>query len=268
MIYSSINDRLSLRKYQERSITKFYKEWTINEKLFIYSFENNSAQGSNKIFIDADLIDLKNLLSKIKGVVPPVGVSPNRKFAKFKQFPTDENRILINCGWKFQFEFKAAIDKFLDVCEIYSLEGFSFAENSLNSVEVKSDILTSKIRNVESRVGQSSFRKSLINYWKSCAVTGIDVIEILKASHIKPWSLSNSSERLDVFNGLLLVPNLDELFDSGLISFMDDGLMITSSKISPKNKELLNIDKPLKLRKINGANSFYLNFHRENIFKK
>ena len=268
MIYSSIDDYLGLRKYSKKIITEFYKEWTIRENFFIYSFENNSAQGSNKIFIDANLIDLKNLLSKIKGVISPVGVSPNRKFLKFKQFPTDRSGALVSCGWKFQFEFKDAIGKFLDICEIYSLEGIASAENLVKSFEIKNEISTTKTRSIESRVGQSNFRKNLINYWGSCAITGIDIATILKASHIKPWSLSNSTERLDIFNGLLLAPNFDELFDSGLISFMDSGLMVISPMISLKNKELLGIDKPLKLRKMNGATAFYLNFHRENIFKK
>ena len=66
----------------------------------------------------------------------------------------------------------------------------------------------------------------------------------------------------------MLAPNFDELFDSGLISFMDSGFMVISPMISLKNKELLGVDKPLKLRKMNGATAFYLNFHRENIFKK
>lgn len=72
---------------------------------------------------------------------------------------------------------------------------------------------------VQSRVGQGKFREDLIRYWGKCAVTGCELIKILKASHIKPWRYSSNIERLDKFNGLLLIPNLDSTFDNGLISF-------------------------------------------------
>jgi hypothetical protein len=44
-------------------------------------------------------------------------------------------------------------------------------------------------RLVRQRVGQDVYRKSLMVYWKGqCAVTGIDVPEVLRASHAKPWA--------------------------------------------------------------------------------
>ena len=46
---------------------------------------------------------------------------------------------------------------------------------------------------------------------------------MLLASHIKPWRDSNHQERLDKFNGLLLLANLDKAFDLGFISFDDSG---------------------------------------------
>ena len=48
-------------------------------------------------------------------------------------------------------------------------------------------------------------------------MSGITSTWILIASHIKPWRVSNNNERLDVYNGLLLLPNLDKLFDKGYI---------------------------------------------------
>jgi putative restriction endonuclease len=39
-------------------------------------------------------------------------------------------------------------------------------------------------------------------------------------------------ERLDLYNGLLLIPDLDAVFDRGFISFSDEGNIIISSKIS------------------------------------
>jgi hypothetical protein len=61
---------------------------------------------------------------------------------------------------------------------------------------------------VKSRVGQGRYRKELLAMWKSCAVTGLDIPELLRASHIKPWSDCNDRERVEAYNGLLLGPFL------------------------------------------------------------
>ena len=67
-----------------------------------------------------------------------------------------------------------------------------------------------------SRIGQGQFRTDLIEYWQGCSISGCKQIEVLRASHIKPWRSSSNTERLDLYNGLLLLPNLDACFDSGL----------------------------------------------------
>ena len=52
--------------------------------------------------------------------------------------------------------------------------------------------------------------------------------ELLVASHIKPWSISDANEKLDIHNGLLMCPNHDKLFDRGYISFDDTGRILIS----------------------------------------
>ncbi|EPK9867649.1 MULTISPECIES: HNH endonuclease signature motif containing protein [Serratia] len=54
-------------------------------------------------------------------------------------------------------------------------------------------------------------------------MTGVAVESILTASHIVAWSISDEKEKVDPFNGLPLIPNLDKLFDRGMISFSDSG---------------------------------------------
>jgi hypothetical protein len=83
---------------------------------------------------------------------------------------------------------------------------------------------------VQSRIGQGQFRLSLIAYWQGCSVTGCSQVEILKASHIKPWRDCTNDERLNVYNGLLLLPNLDACFDIGFVSFSDEGKIGTVHK--------------------------------------
>jgi len=76
---------------------------------------------------------------------------------------------------------------------------------------------------VQTRLGQGEFRRKLIAYWRQCAVTGCTLTPALRASHIKPWRHCTDDERLDVYNGLLLLPNIDVLFDLGLITIDQDG---------------------------------------------
>jgi hypothetical protein len=123
-------------------------------------------------------------------------------------------------------------------------------------------------RLVKQRVGQDTFRQALMDYWGgACAVTGLDVPAVLRASHAKPWAICEcDDERLNVFNGLLLTANLDALFDRGLITFDDSGLMIFRSQLTPSQRQDLHIDKVLTLRWLAPAHQHYLAWHRENIF--
>ncbi len=120
---------------------------------------------------------------------------------------------------------------------------------------------------IQSRIGQGQFRTSLITYWQGCSVTGCQQIELLRASHIKPWRDSSNAERLDMYNGLLLLPNLDACFDSGLISFDDKGKIIISSKLDKSTLLQLGIVSNLKLLRIEQRHKDYLRYHRESRFR-
>jgi hypothetical protein len=76
---------------------------------------------------------------------------------------------------------------------------------------------------ISTRIGQGKFRKALIAHWSGCAISRYPDCRFLIASHIKPWSKSSNSEHLDPFNGLLLLPNLDKVFDLGYITFEESG---------------------------------------------
>lgn len=120
---------------------------------------------------------------------------------------------------------------------------------------------------IQSRIGQGQFRTSLIEYWQKCSVTGCQQIELLRASHIKPWRDSSNAERLDMYNGLLLLPNLDACFDSGLISFDDEGKIVISSKLDKSALLQLGIDSSLKILRVEQRHKDYLRYHRENRFR-
>lgn len=120
---------------------------------------------------------------------------------------------------------------------------------------------------VQSRIGQGQYRLSLIAYWQGCCITGCSQVEILKASHIKPWRDSTNDERLNIYNGLLLLPNLDACFDIGLISFDDEGKILVSSQINDTILVQLGINRKMKLLKIEQQHKVFLDYHRRNMFR-
>lgn len=88
---------------------------------------------------------------------------------------------------------------------------------------------------------------------------------MLVASHIKPWVKSDKYEKLDIENGLLLCPNHDKLFDSGLISFDSKGKIMISSKLDKNNQIFLNVNNDYEI-KMTDENASYIKYHRDNIF--
>ena len=120
---------------------------------------------------------------------------------------------------------------------------------------------------IQSRIGQGKFRADLVQFWGRCAVTGCQKLEVLRASHIKPWRKSKNQERLDVYNGLLLTPNLDVAFDAGYISFDDDGKIIISRYLSGDDRDRLGIHLKLSISGLTKQHKKYLQYHRKHIFK-
>jgi putative restriction endonuclease len=125
-------------------------------------------------------------------------------------------------------------------------------------------------RMVVQRVGQDVFRRGLLEYWEGrCAITGLAVTELLRASHIKPWAdCESDAERLDVFNGLLLAPHLDAAFDRGFITIGDDGAVIVSSLLGDGDRRVLALDVPLRVRGLAEGHRAYLPWHRDRLFRR
>jgi hypothetical protein len=119
-------------------------------------------------------------------------------------------------------------------------------------------------RLVVERVGQDIFRAALLDYWQCrCCVTGLEVPELLRASHIKPWAQCDSDdERLDVFNGLLLAPHVDALFDGGWISFEDSGVVLVSPALPSDAVVQVGLSSTWRVRGLSQAHKVYLAYHR------
>ncbi len=127
-----------------------------------------------------------------------------------------------------------------------------------------STMVTEVERMVRQRVGQQKFREAMLDYWGSaCAVTGVALPQVLRASHAKPWAdCASDAERLDVFNGFLLSANLDALFDRFLVSFDDAGVLLVSSTISDTDRARLGLNISMHLRWLADDHQPYLQYHR------
>ena len=123
---------------------------------------------------------------------------------------------------------------------------------------------TEKTAIIRARVGQGLFRERLISYWRGCSISNYKHYDILVASHIKPWRVSDNNQRIDVFNGLLLLPNYDKLFDRGYISFDANGRIVFSSYFPRSDRMLFGMTDAIRLLKISDNHQAYLKYHRDN----
>jgi hypothetical protein len=121
---------------------------------------------------------------------------------------------------------------------------------------------------VKQRIGQNVFRDALFKYWKGCcSITTINIPEMLRASHIKPWAnCDNDSDRLNVYNGFLLSANYDALFDKGLITIDDKGFIVYSGKLSKGQILTLESDKYKTIRWLDERHLPFLEWHRKHVF--
>lgn len=162
--------------------------------------------------------------------------------------------------------FKSALRKFLKFRQsdyAHQQEDTILAE--VNKVQHDATLsVTEREAIVKARIGQGDFRRKLIEYWHGCSISTFAHFDLLIASHIKPWRDADNQQRLDEFNGLLLLPNYDKLFDKGYISFDDNGRVIYSRYIDNTDRKLLKMDESLHLTKMEEAHKAYLKYHRDN----
>lgn len=90
---------------------------------------------------------------------------------------------------------------------------------------------------IKQRVNQQAFRSMVLgNYNQRCAITGINIPELLIASHIIPWA-DDATQRLNPENGICLSPLYDKAFDKGLIGINTDYRIVLSEKLYSYGEE-------------------------------
>lgn len=165
-------------------------------------------------------------------------------------------------------DFRAGLNKFLAfVNSDYHKRMEDSILTEIKAVENDNNIkATEKDSIVKSRIGQGIFRNELIEYWHGCAISQCPFTWMLIASHIKPWRDADNQERLDTYNGLLLLPNYDKLFDLGYISFTQMGKIMYSRLLDKFEREAIGLTSDLHLVKLENQHLKYLKYHNENCF--
>lgn len=121
---------------------------------------------------------------------------------------------------------------------------------------------TQRLQLAKARIGQGLFRKRVMILEPACRVTGVSDPRVLVASHIKPWKDSDNAERLSGFNGILLSPHVDALFDDRLISFEDDGKMLVHPSLDGEVLERWHIRPDRSVGTFRPEQRTFLDHHR------
>ncbi len=126
------------------------------------------------------------------------------------------------------------------------------------------------------RKGQDYFRRMILaNYGSHCAISGIDIPQLLLASHIIPWSdKSHKKDRLNPSNGICLSALYDKAFDKGLITISPDDFTVrlSSALREYETQEYFNkhfgciAGRPISMPLEYEPNKDFLAYHRDNVF--
>lgn len=130
---------------------------------------------------------------------------------------------------------------------------------------------------VRQRVGQQLFRGAVLAaYDGRCCITGLNMPELLTASHIVPWAHA-PEHRLNPANGLCLNALHDRAFDRGWLTIdPDDQLRIHISRrvralpdATATADLLLRYDRqPIRLPEVFAPDPALLRHHRDHVFDR
>ena len=131
--------------------------------------------------------------------------------------------------------------------------------------EIEADVTipeTQRVQLAKARVGQGLFRKRVLLVDPCCRVTGVDDQRLLIASHIKPWRDASNAERINGYNGVMLSPHVDALFDEHLISFENEGKILVHESLPRTVLDRWAIDPTKRVARFTPEQSVFLDHHR------
>jgi len=120
---------------------------------------------------------------------------------------------------------------------------------------------------IRARRGHGPYRQDLERVEIGCRLTGLIDRRHLRATHIKPWRVSNDDEKLDPNNGLLSSPHIDHLFGRGYISFTDEGELLVSKFLNPVVLNDWGLRVSIKQKPFSAKQRVYLDYHRNHVLE-
>lgn len=193
------------------------------------------------------------------------GITGSTPFAYYhnSQMPAFPKRLhggrsSIHYGLAFDVGGPAALDRF-----VAALVERAFLAPA---AEDRAEQNTETVRLQKARVGQGQFRADLFEVWGRCPLSGVSTPELLRASHIKPWRVSDRRERLDPNNGILLAVHFDCLFDNGFISFDEDGGLLISDRLSDAERAAFPMLDASRRILLTAGHLPYVAHHRTEVF--
>ncbi len=188
---------------------------------------------------------------------------------KKKYLPT---RFMIEIPGEFDEKLMTQTIKKACYRKIYQITGVSLDFSVVTILNSKPEINTELIKIKESyaRTGQGQYRQKLLDKFEcTCALCEINFINMLVASHAKPWrSCDSVHEKLSENNGLLLCANHDQLFDKGYITIdPKTNKILVSSQVDSHQQEKFKTS-IMKEIKLSQAEYKYFTYHSTHIFKK
>ena len=261
VIFFRINTRVDGKTYQAFDGFGFISE-KLSSNLIAKKVWGEDSYGGHLMLMDKYYRFYEPFLLSVKGnIVASVDGVP--KEAWHKQYNMFRQWSMAEDAAKRLIDFFSNEDLSLN---IYDRD--AEVSDKTDTVISSSDISSGIERETETTVtkterkGQDKFRRDLLSHTNKCEICGIDNEKLLVASHIKPWKASNNKERLDINNGLALCAIHDKLFDTGLISFSDNGMIQISSNLSKRNRGILNLSLKIKIT-LNKRKRQYMKAHRE-----
>ncbi len=117
------------------------------------------------------------------------------------------------------------------------------------------------------RQGHGKYKDEMLKIEPECRLTGTKLKKALIASHAKPWAKCDDTEKIDPHNGLPLAPHVDWFFNRFLMSFEDNGQVITAGNEVDKLMKDWGLNPIKKTKPLNTKQKKYMQWHRNELFK-
>ena len=191
-------------------------KWTREELIIAFNLYCKIPFGKIHIH-NPEIISLAKILDR----TPSALSWKLANFARLDPFLQKKNIVGASHGSKLDTEiwneFNNNWDKLAFESERLLAQKIGKSVEDISEIEISDLPKTGKEREttVKVRVNQNFFRKTVLAaYSFKCCITGLDVPELLNASHIIPWS-KDEANRMNPRNGLCLNAIHDRAFDRG-----------------------------------------------------